>query len=286
MKFAFFDSIKSFPVFICIILATVILGYLFNRYAVRLIRKSSLYINNDPTNYKFLRHAITALIYIIGFGLAVNEFEPLRGIANSLLAGAGILAVAIGFASQAALSNIISGIMIIIFRPFRVNDRLKIRDNLSGTVEDITLRHTVIRDFENRRIIIPNDVISKEVIINSDFNDDKICKWIEVTIDYHSDIDQAKKILQEETMNHPFVRDGRNEEDKLNNVPIVVVRVIDLLDLGVRIRAWAWADDTSKASILRWDVLEKIKHRFDVEGIAIPVSNATINIKESNAKEN
>ena len=142
MKFAFLDSVKSFPVFVCIMLATFIVGYLFNRYAVRLIRKSTILMQNDPTNYKFLRHTITALIYIIGFGLAVNEFEPLRGIAKSLLAGAGILAIAIGFASQAALSNIISGIMIVIFRPFRVNDRLKIKDNLSGTVEDITLRHS------------------------------------------------------------------------------------------------------------------------------------------------
>ncbi len=279
MKFAFLDSVKSFPVFVCILLATLIVGYLFNRYAVRLIRKSTVLMHNDPTNYKFLRHTITALIYIIGFGLAVNEFEPLRGIAKSLLAGAGILAIAIGFASQAALSNIISGIMIVIFRPFRVNDRLKIKDNLTGTVEDITLRHTVIRDFENRRIIVPNDVMSKEIIVNSDFNDDMICKWIEVTISYQSDIKLAKQILQDEIMKHVLLKDGRSAEDKLANEPIVPVKVIDLLDIGVRIRAWAWAEDTSKAANLRWDVLESTKYRFEKEGIVIPVSAVPLNPK-------
>jgi len=71
-----------------------------------------------------------------------------------MLAGAGILAVAVGFASQAALSNIISGVFVVIFKPFRVGDRLKINE-LTGVVEDITLRHTVIRDLENKRIIIP-----------------------------------------------------------------------------------------------------------------------------------
>lgn len=95
---------------------------------------------------------------------AVYETNALRTVATSLLAGAGILAVAVGFASQQALSNIVSGIMIVIFKPFRVNDRLNIGTTFNGIVEDITLRHTVIRDFENKRIIVPNMVISQECL--------------------------------------------------------------------------------------------------------------------------
>jgi len=99
----------------------------------------------------------------------------LRALASSFLAGAGILAVAVGFASQHALGNIISGVFIVIFKPFRVTDRVKLRE-LTGVVEDITLRHTIIRDFENKRIIIPNFLISEEIIVNSNFEDDRICK--------------------------------------------------------------------------------------------------------------
>ncbi len=269
----FLHYFKSFPVFIGILFATFLIAYLFNRFANRIVKNSTLQIHNDPTNYKFLKHAILAVIYVIGFGLAFFQFDQLETIAKSLLAGAGILAVAVGFASQQALSNIISGIMIIIFRPFRVNDRLKIKDNLSGTVEDITLRHTVIRDFENRRIIVPNDVISKEIIINADFGDDKICKWIEITINHKNDVQKAMNIMHTIIMEHPLLQDNRTEEDINNGKPQVDIKLVDILDNGLKIRAWAWASDTNEAAIIRWECLLKIKNEFDKEQITFPETN-------------
>ncbi|MDZ7777461.1 MAG: mechanosensitive ion channel [Bacteroidales bacterium] len=72
-----------------------------------------------------------------------------------------------------------------------------------GTVEDITLRHTVIRNFENRRIIVPNSVISSETIINSNIIEDKVCNFVEISISYDSDVDKAMALMQEEAMSHP-----------------------------------------------------------------------------------
>ncbi len=258
-----------------ILVVTFFLAFLVNRFFKRLIRKSSESMKNDPTNYLFLRHALVALIYIVGFGIAVSMIPRLRTLANSMLAGAGILAVAVGFASQHALSNIISGVFIVIFKPFRVNDRIQLRD-LSGIIEDITLRHTVIRNFENRRILVPNALISDEIIVNSDFEDGKICKWVDISISYDSDIDRAKEIMRSEIEAHPLLIDNRTPEQLQKEKPKVDVRLIMLAESSVNLRAWAWTKDNADAFALGCDVLESIKKRFDREGIEIPFPHRTI----------
>jgi len=263
---------------LAIIFTTLVVAFLVNRFFKRLIRKSAESLQNDPTTYQFLRHAIVGIIYIVGFGLAIYALPGMRAIASSILAGAGILAVAIGFASQQALSNVISGVFIIIFKPFRVNDRVKL-GGMSGVVEDISLRHTVIKDLENRRILVPNAVISDEIIINSDFGDQRICKWIDLGISYDSDIDLAKRIIREEIMAHPLLIDGRNALQLERGDPIVMVRLVALADSALSLRAWAWANNTADAFVLSCDVLESIKRRFDAEGIEIPFPHRTVVFK-------
>lgn len=269
-----------FSTFIGIILITIMVAYLVNRFFKRLILRSSTEINNDLTNYQFLMHIINALIYMIGFSIAIYSIPELKTLANSLLAGAGILVMALGFASQQALSNIISGIFVVIFKPFRVNDRIKIRE-LMGVVEDITLRHTVIRDFENKRIIIPNSLISDEIIVNSNFGNEKICKFIDIGISYDSNITLAKKIMEEEVLNHPFHIDPRTEEQIHKNEKEVIVRVLGLGESAVNLRAWAWAKDSPNAFVLSCDLFESIKMRFDKVGIEIPFPHRTIVYKDN-----
>lgn len=262
-----------------ILAGTIVLGFLVNRFFKRMIRKSTESLNNDPTNYKFLRRAVVSLIYLVGFSIAIYAMPNMRALASSMLAGAGILAVAVGFASQHALSNIISGVFIVIFKPFRVNDRI-ILGTRSGVVEDITLRHTIIRDFENRRILVPNTVISNEIIVNSDFADDKICKWIDLGISYGSDIDLARKIIREECLKHPLLVDPRTEEQKEAGDVLVPVRLLTLGESSVNLRAWAWAKDNADAFVLGCDLLESIKKRFDLEGIEIPFPHRTLVYKD------
>lgn len=271
------SKLTNIGIFLGIIIATIFVAFLVNRFFKKLIKSTTDIVKNDPTSYQFLRHTVVALIYIVGFSTAIYMMPNLRALASSLLAGAGILAVAVGFASQHALSNIVSGLFIVIFKPFRVNDRIMLRDKtISGVVEDITLRHTVLRDFENRRVLLPNSLISNEVIVNSDFDDIRICRWIDIGISYDSDIDRAKEILKEEALNHPLLIDARSPEKIEEGAEIVVVRVVMLGEYSVNLRAWAWAKDNADAFVLACDIFESVKKRYDEEGIEIPFPYRTL----------
>lgn len=265
-----------------ILLATVLVGFVFNRAAKRFIRNSTLVMNNDPTNYNFLRRAILAVVYVLGFSLAVYAIPALKTLSQSLLAGAGILAVAVGFASQQALANVIAGIFIVIFKPFRVKDRITVRDTLAGVVEDITLRHTIIRNFENRRIIIPNSIISNEVVVNADLIEQKVCRWVELNISYGSNVERAKAIMQEEVLRHPLFVDNRDEAAIQREDHPVTVRVIEMGEYFLKLRAWAWAKDNADAFAMGCDLFETIKARFDEAGVEIPVPYRAIVQKGGN----
>ena len=255
---------------------TVIVRILFVKVFNRFIRKKSGELQNDPTNYKFLKHSISAIIYIVGFSVAIYMIPSLRTLAGSMLAGAGILAVAIGFASQQAFSNIVSGVFIIIFKPFRVNDRIQVQDNVMGIIEDITLRHTIIRNYENRRVVIPNSIISEQVLINSDMVEGKICKIMDMGVAYNTDIKKARKIIQEEARKHPFFVDNRTNEEKSNKEDAVIVRVTGWGDSAIMLRVWVWAQDSPSAYIMGCDLFESVKERFDAEGIEIPFPHRKI----------
>lgn len=262
------DAYMPIITFVLILLLTAFLNWVAMRAFKRLYTKKT--DNDDLTYFKFIGNALTTIIYTIGIIFAIREFPPLRTLASSLLAGAGILAAIIGFASQQAFSNIISGIFIVISKPFRVNDRLKIKEIYAGVVEDITLRHTVIRDFENRRIIVPNAVMTNEILVNADYNDDPVCKFVEFGVSYKTDLGKTKKIMIDEVAKHPLYFDRRSEADIAAGKPLVMVRVVRLMDSAIILRADAWAKTPSEAFDLYCDLLESIKNRFDTEGVEIP----------------
>lgn len=126
-------------------------------------------------------------------------------------------------------------------------------------MRDITLRHTVLRNFENKMIVVPNSIINKEKLINYDLGDRRCCEWIEIGISYDSDIDLAKHIMREECEQHPNLIDNRSQLDLYNQVPKVLVRVTNLGDSSVIIRAWAWAMSFSEAFVMKCDLYEAIK---------------------------
>ena len=256
--------------FIIILVVTYIFARLFKRFFERTFIKTNLAAQTDPTNYRFLMHFFRAIIIITGIGTAIYIIPSLRSLSTSLLAGAGIFAVAIGFASQKAFSNIISGLFIVIFKPFRVSDRIMIGTDIAGTVEDITLRHTIVKGFDSRRIIIPNSNISEAVIFNADIVEEKICKFLFVTVSYDADLDLAIDIIRKIVEEHPLVLDNRNEEQVEKGEPKVVVKVLELGNFGIKLRASAWAKDTADGFTINCDFNKAIVSAFKEAGIEIP----------------
>lgn len=234
----------------------------------------------DPTAYNFLRYIALSFIGLIGLVLITQAFPMFKSIGQTALGGAGVLALIVGFAAQEALANVTGGLFIISFKPFRIGDRIKVSDAMVGTVIDVTLRHTILRNSENKMIVIPNAIINKEKLINFDLDDKRICERIEIEISYDSDIDLAKKIMREECENHALILDNRSILDKEIGKPIVRTALISLNDTSITIRAWAWVSNNSNAYALRYDVLESIKKRFDKEGIEIPYPYRTIVMKK------
>ena len=241
--------------------------------------------HEDPTNLKFSRYVVVFIVGFIGIILAILAFPSLRGVAQTAIGGAGILALIAGFAAQEALANVTGGLFIIAFKPFKIGDRVRISDSMVGAVYDITLRHTVIRNFENKMIVIPNAIINKEKLINYDLEEHKLCELIEIGISYDSNVVLAKKIMQEECENHPHIYDNRTLFDRKKGLPKVKTALIELNDYSVTIRAWAWALNYTEAFALKCDILESVKKRFEDEGVEIPYPYRTIVMKASQPKE-
>jgi small conductance mechanosensitive channel len=254
---------------ILVMLVAVVIGRVL-RFAIgRFVKAASTKLKVDPTKYSFLKNAVEFVVYVIALLVIFNSIESLRAYGKALFAGAGVFAAIVGFASQSAFSNIVSGVFIVIFRPFSVGDRVRVGTLYTGDVEDITLRHTVIKDFENRRIVIPNSVVNNETIINSTLADEDLCMFIDVAITFDSNVDQAMRIIQEEAAKHPDCRDNRTPEDVEHGEPMVVVRLINFIETGMQLRAYAWAKDPSSGFILKCDLLRNIKRRFDEAGIQL-----------------
>ncbi len=234
----------------------------------------------DKTKFIFMRRIIVGIIYVVGIIFIISSIPSLKAFSYSLLAGAGVIAIIIGFATQKTLSNIMAGLMIAVSQPFRVGDRIRFKDDY-GIIQDITLRHTVLKTWDNRHVIIPNSLINEEVINNYTLGDERILATVEMSISYDSDIDLAKKVMKNEILKHPAFIDNRTEADMLAGKDPVKVRVVDCGDFSVRLRGYYWVESQPKAVISSFGLKESIKKRFDKEGVEIPFPYRTIVYKKN-----
>lgn len=258
-------GIKLVVIYLIVRILTAIAKYLF-RHTMRKQAEKGM----DVTKVMFLKQIVVTAIYIIGCATFLSLIPGMEKISNSILASAGILAMAVGLASQEALSNIVGGLFIIFTRPFKVGDFIKVDDEVVGTVIEITLRHTILRNVENRMILIPNSKINSATIINSSYGDSSTCAFIDIGVSYDTNLDQAIEVMREEIMKHKLLIDHRTGEEKKTGVPEVVIKVINLGDSAITLRAWAWASTATDAIIMKYDLFKSIKERFDKEKIEIP----------------
>lgn len=260
---------------IIIILLILITAMVISRILTRLMKKRNF--RNLPIWLKVKKYMI---ITITIYGI-LTLFIPAKTILDPLLASGGIVAVVVGLAAQETVGNLISGFMIVTFRPFHIGDLIRVNNGeYVGTVVEITIRHTIIETFENTRVIIPNSQMNTSVLENiSDIGTAK-ADFLYISVSYDTDLEQAIRVLQETVAAHPDYVDPRSEEEKQQGADQVVVRVTDFKDSGIELRATIYSNDNGTCFTMLSDLRIAVKKRFDQEGIEMPYPKQDLYIKE------
>ncbi len=197
-----------------------------------------------------VRWAITAAVFIAAlqvFGVQATSFVAILG----------ALTLAIGLSLQGALGNIASGVMIMIFRPYKLGDYVEAA-GAAGTVKDINLFQTVLATVDNVQIMVPNSQAIDGVIKNYS---GYVTRRVDITfgIDYDDDMDKAIGIIES------VIR----SDDRIFADPEPFVKVINLNDSSVDIQSRTWCNGSDYFGV-KFDLIKKVKEEFDAQGITIP----------------
>jgi small conductance mechanosensitive channel len=216
-------------------------------------------------------------IIIVVLGLFVASTVIFPGVnAGDLFAGLGIGSVALGFAFKDVLQNLFAGFLILLYRPFKIGDQIKI-DQFEGTVEEINVRATKIKTYDGERVVIPNsDLYMKAVLVRTAFPSRRT--KIIVGIGYDEDHEKARRIL---------LRVLKNTNGVLDN-PAPDVEVNELADSSVNMRLLYWTDSFQSSTRKTADlVTSAVKKALDDAGIEIPFPQRilTVNNKELKIKQ-
>lgn len=222
---------------------------------VRILGKVLRKINGiDLTLVKFLENITYYALITVVIIAALNKL----GIATtSFLAILGAAGLAIGLALKDSLGNFASGVMIVIFKPFKVGDTV-IAGGITGTVTEVSIFNTVFLTADNQKIIVPNSKITSSSITNVNAKDTRRIDII-VGISYEDNIKQAKEVLEKVV----------KENERVLKDKSVTIAVAELADSSVNISVNVWVKSSDYGSV-KSELLEDIKVTFDEFGISIP----------------
>ena len=243
--------------FVLVFLLAWVLNTVISKQASKVIERSP----SLKTTYIFLRRLILGTIILIGVSSVTFAVFPSLGTAiASLFVAAGFASIVIGLAAQSTLSNLIAGITISLSQPFKLNDAVVFKGDFCF-VEDIRLMYTVLRTWDNRRLMVPNSIIQSDVVINYTAQDPTMLVPVYVSISYESDLEKAMRIMVDVAKRHPDCL-------PIGDLPNVVV--MDLENSGIKLRLLSRAKDQPTAFMMARDLLKGIKREFDANGIEIP----------------
>lgn len=225
-----------------------------------------LKVDNQIVN--LILKSVKVGIYIFGF---LTIADQLKINVTSLIAGVGVMGLAVSFAAQDTVGNIISGIVLIIDKPFRVGDWI-LMGNLHALVTDIGLRTTVVTSFDNETVVIPNKQIAQERIINFTIHP-RIRVKVPFGVAYKEDIDQVRKICLD------MVRDDK----RILELPEPIVIVSNLGDSSVNMQLRFWIQNSIDQFPMMWEYTEKVKKALDKAGIQIPFPHLQMFLEDTSA---
>lgn len=235
-----------------------LINFLNKRITKKLLKKKT-----DKTLTKVVNYVITVglkiLVVICLLGYVGIETTSI----SAVLASVG---VGVGMALNGALSNFAGGLLIIVTRPFRVDDYIKVLDE-EGTVEDIHIIYTKLRTIDNRVIYLPNGSLSSASIVNYS---EKEQRRLDMTfsVSYQADVNKAKGILNDICANHPLIiKDVK---------PFIRISNHNTSSIDICLKVWTKNEDYWD---VYFDMLEEVKKRFDEENIEIPYNQLDVHIK-------
>ena len=258
------DKALRFGIRVLLALVAFFIGVQVIKLVRGIVRRSLKRGNADIGVSQFLDSFIKTVLYILllfmiasGFGLDATSVVALLGSAG----------VAIGLAIQGSLSNFAGGVLILLLKPFRVDDYIKVdNDGHEGTVKEIQLFYTKLSTPNNHVVIIPNGTLSNSSILNMSTLTERRMDIL-VGISFDADIRQAREVIMkvlEEDESVLATKDRR-------------VFVDTLADSGVNLNVRCWADNETYWEC-KWRITEKIKYALDEAGISIPYPQLDVHI--------
>jgi small conductance mechanosensitive channel len=216
----------------------------------------------DLTLALFLRNIIYGILLALIF---IYVLDTIGVPTTSFIAALGAAGLAIGLALNSSLSNLAWGVLLILFRPFRVGDFVTV-GGVDGTVESVNLMHTYLITPDNRQAVLPNAKVGGDAIINYNVRGTRRFE-LKVGIGYGDDIGKAMQLVQE-----LFVADSRVLKDP---APGVWTEALGDSSVNLVIRGWTATSDLWEAQTM---LLRRIKERFNEEGITIPYPQSEIRL--------
>jgi len=251
------------------LLSSVVLFFLFWA-ANKIIQKM---IGSTLTRMKVEAQAINLLLRAARVGVfifaALTIADQLQINIKSLLAGVGVMGLALSFAAQDTVGNMISGIVIIIDRPFKEGDWVVV-GSMHATVTSIRLRTTVFTTFDNKTVVVPNKQISQERVINYTMTP-RIRVKIPIGIAYKENISEARSVLLETVQ----------EDPKILSDPPPVVIVNSLGDSSINLQLRFWIENSADQYAFFWKYTEKGKEALDRAGIEIPFPHLQLFVEKT-----
>lgn len=243
--------------------AILLVGRVVIRWLVKLLRKFMVRADLDPILVNFASSITTGILLVI---LLIAAIDRLGVDTTSFIAVLGAAGLAVGLALKDSLQNFAAGIMMIIFRPFKLGDFIE-AGGVNGVVEKISVFSTIMKTGDNREIIIPNGQIYAGAITNYSARETRRIDLV-FGIGYDDDMLKAKKIMEDILMAHELILDD----------PAPAVAVVELADSSVNFNVRPWVKSGDYWGV-RADILQTIKLAFDKNDISIPYPQMDIHTK-------
>lgn len=241
------------------------------RIAVQRIMANDKHHRLDLMAVKFLAKLTRYAVYVFAFAAYAHFVPALSGLGAASLTSIGMISLIVGFAAQNTLGNLIAGISLLLYRPFKLGDRLQVIAPTgveTGFVESLTLGYTLLKTDDNRHVVLPNSVMASQTNINLTDNDPRVICSVLVGISQVSDIDKARVILLDLAGKHPKAK-------QICGCPLT-----QLGNAGVMLSLDVWCSDALAAITFRGDLLELAAKRFNAEGIRISMPQTMVVLKD------